>query len=418
MMYRSSTIGQLFSMQSAIKRHSAAPLLKEREAYLQHLLQRGNTWAGVRFAAIYLLHVLRVLRLAKLRLVSDAEIKATALLWAGERFEHRKHRPSSKSIMAFATAARGFLRFLGKFMPSQPLSCCYDSLISEFLLYQQAGGYATTTIACTTGPIRGFLFWVAGRKQRLLSVRPDDIAIYLREGLRRGWRICTIVSYSRALRTFFRFAEKRGWCKPGISETIRSPVISRQDWEVIGPPWKEVRRMIAGVVDTNAYGSRAKAILLLCSVYGLRSAEVVRLRLEDFDWQAETFAVKRAKQGSWQRFPLRPEVGEAIIQYIRIGRAQSESRNLFLTMVPPFGPMKSLTSTVQKQMRSADVVSQHYGPHSLRHSCGTELLRQGTSLQQIAAFLGHRDIRSVSVYAKFDVRSLRRVADFSLSGVL
>lgn len=192
----------------------------------------------------------------------------------------------------------------------------------------------------------------------------------------------------------------------------------RSGWEVIGPPWKEVRRMIDNMPDTSAYDRRAKAILILCSVYGLRSAEVIKLRLEDFDWQAETFGVKRAKKGAWQRFPIQFEVGEAILRYLQTGRPNSEFRNVFLTTVPPFRPLKTLAAIVQKQMQSAGILAQHYGPHSLRHSCATELLRQGTSLQQIAAFLGHRDIRSVSVYAKLDVRSLKEVANFSLVDVL
>ena len=69
-------------------------------------------------------------------------------------------------------------------------------------------------------------------------------------------------------------------------------------------------------------------------------------------------------------------------------------------------------------MKRLGIKSQSLGPHSLRHACATELLRRGTSLKDIADFLGHRDIASVSIYAKFDARMLRKVAAFSLAGVL
>jgi integrase/recombinase XerD len=36
-------------------------------------------------------------------------------------------------------------------------------------------------------------------------------------------------------------------------------------------------------------------------------------------------------------------------------------------------------------------------------------------LQQIADFLGHRNVRSVDTYARLDMRSLRKVAAFSFS---
>jgi site-specific recombinase XerD len=58
------------------------------------------------------------------------------------------------------------------------------------------------------------------------------------------------------------------------------------------------------------------------------------------------------------------------------------------------------------------------GMHSLRHACATELLRQGSSLQAIADLLGHRSMRSVSIYAHCDSLALRKVADFSLRDVL
>jgi integrase len=49
--------------------------------------------------------------------------------------------------------------------------------------------------------------------------------------------------------------------------------------------------------------------------------------------------------------------------------------------------------------------------------CATELLRKGSSLGEIADFLGHSNLESVSIYAKHDIRSLRKIADFRLVGV-
>lgn len=69
------------------------------------------------------------------------------------------------------------------------------------------------------------------------------------------------------------------------------------------------------------------------------------------------------------------------------------------------------------RMKRLGISSEHYGAHSLRHACATQLLSKGSSLKEIADFLGHRDMNSVSIYAKYDVRSLRQVATFSLAGV-
>jgi hypothetical protein len=42
-------------------RHESAPLLKEREQYLTHLLQQGSSLADVRTTAAYLVHIVRVI---------------------------------------------------------------------------------------------------------------------------------------------------------------------------------------------------------------------------------------------------------------------------------------------------------------------------------------------------------------------
>jgi site-specific recombinase XerD len=54
------------------------------------------------------------------------------------------------------------------------------------------------------------------------------------------------------------------------------------------------------------------------------------------------------------------------------------------------------------------------GPHALRHACAERLLQRGLSFKEISDFLGHRGLQSVRIYAKCDIKLLRRVADFPL----
>jgi site-specific recombinase XerD len=78
----------------------------------------------------------------------------------------------------------------------------------------------------------------------------------------------------------------------------------------------------------------------------------------------------------------------------------------------------SLRNIVASRMRQLGVKSALHSTHALRHSCATELLRKGVSMDDIARFLGHRDNKSVTIYAKCSRASVRKVGDFSLDGIL
>ena len=90
-----------------------------------------------------------------------------------------------------------------------------------------------------------------------------------------------------------------------------------------------MRRLIASASGSSPSDLRAKAVLLLFAIYGLRSSEVAQLRLSDFDWESETFTVHRAKRGGIQQFPIQYEVGEAIIRYLQHGRNRGRRQIMF-----------------------------------------------------------------------------------------
>jgi site-specific recombinase XerD len=90
-----------------------------------------------------------------------------------------------------------------------------------------------------------------------------------------------------------------------------------------------------------------------------------------------------------------------------------------VTLGQPYRPLGApgLWQIVSRRFRQLGVKSERRGPHALRHACATHLLKKGTSLKDIADFLGHRDAKSIGIYAKYDTRSLRKVAAFRLSGL-
>jgi site-specific recombinase XerD len=50
------------------------------------------------------------------------------------------------------------------------------------------------------------------------------------------------------------------------------------------------------------------------------------------------------------------------------------------------------------------------GAHRLRHTCATELLRAGGTLEEVGQVLRHRDVATTAIYAKVDRAALEALA--------
>ena len=169
----------------------------------------------------------------------------------------------------------------------------------------------------------------------------NDVDKFFEVKRAQGWSLSTLASHGQALRAFFLHAGGRGWCAPGLALGIRNPALPKYDGVSRGPTWADVRRILRyDRKNTTIPALRAHAILLLCSIYALRSSEVSGLRLIDIDWREEMFCVRRAKRGGYQRYPLQYEVGEAILRYLK-ARPRYACRNVFVTLQQPYRPVSA-----------------------------------------------------------------------------
>jgi hypothetical protein len=102
----------ILEQSGARRRHRVAPLLKEREQYLWHLLQRGTSQHRVRTIAAYLIHIMRFMELTTLRKVDLRDQEGWRVL-GKYRGPHRRAggRPAA---FCFTNVAKNWFRFHGQ----------------------------------------------------------------------------------------------------------------------------------------------------------------------------------------------------------------------------------------------------------------------------------------------------------------
>jgi len=414
---------QLFTRQHAIQRHFTSPLLEERLRYLRHCSSLGGTRSFLRSLAQSMLVIIDILDLATMvGEIDTAKIETAADQWISRQPRHFNRKRDRAGRDLLISRATQWLHFIGRLRLPVTTPPSYAHLNQEFAGYLRLErGLSEHTIETRCFYVNDFLDWFCkdGRLLSEVTITQIDEAI-VRKGREHAYSRLSVQVYTSALRTFFRYAETRGWCSPGLAALIASPRVYQDETLPAGPTWEEVQRLIATTEGDRPKDIRDRAILMLLAVYGLRSGELRALKLEDIDWEKNLVYVTRPKLRQKQPYPLSPTVGEAILRYLREVRPRSSYREIFLTVDSPIHPLKrsSLWTMVSKRLRPLGLPLKHQGPHALRHACATHLLAQGLSLKEIGDHLGHRRPRTTHLYAKVDMTGLREVADFNIGDLL
>jgi integrase len=177
-------------------------------------------------------------------------------------------------------------------------------------------------------------------------------------------------------------------------------------------PAGTVQRFLDQCERNTPDGKRNYAVLLLLARLGLRACEIVSMSLDDFDWESGRLTI-RCKGGRWTQLPLPSDVGEAIAIYLRSGRPRSGCRHVFLRHRAPihgFTQSTTVSTIVRRALIRAGIDSVRKGAHLFRHTLATDLLREGSSLDEIGELLRHRSPNTTVVYAKVDLVTLRTLA--------
>ena len=212
-----------------------------------------------------------------------------------------------------------------------------------------------------------------------------------------------------ALRSFLRYLYLQG----RVTVDFRGALPAIAGWRLVGLPRaltaSQVRRLLRACDRRRHVGRRDYAVVLLLARLGLRAGEVSALELEDVDWRCGEILV-HGKGRHKERLPLPRDVGAAVASYLRLSRPSALTRRLFLRVRAPRGPLNSaaVTALVRRDCTRASLPV--VGAHRLRHTAATEMLRAGSSLDEIAQVLRHRSHDTTAIYAKVDRRALRALA--------
>jgi site-specific recombinase XerD len=410
---------KLYKNPKTIARHKNTPFAEELQQFLNERARQGYSMGYLKTSAKALLAAVRRLSAQLKAAPTLKQIRSVLNKWCppDTTLERRRYRQKAFRLLAqVSTPWAPFLKQLNQ--PPQPNP--FTGLLEDYARWRdQERGHSSLSIQIGTRDLRAFLLWYKRRGRPFSAIRIQDVDAYLTS--HNAWCRTTVATHASVLRSFLRYAAGRGWCAASVAPAITGPRIYSHEDIPIGPSWEEVGQLAKHLDTKRPADIRNRAMILLFAVYGLRSSEVTRLRLEDIDWENNRFSIRTSKQHRPVQYPLVPSVGNAIIRYLQMIRPKNTPRReVFLSLFPPYGPIShgGTFDIVSRCMDALGIRPPQRGPHSLRHACATHLLSKHFSLKEIGDLLGHRRVKTTQVYAKVDMPHLHEVAAFDLGGVL
>ena len=112
-------------------------------------------------------------------------------------------------------------------------------------------------------------------------------------------------------------------------------------------------------------------MLLLAARLGLRSSDIVNLKLKNIDWEKSEISLIQQKTKKALTLPLLNDVGEAIINYVKNGRPNVQDSHIFIRENKPYTHVSSssLYTIVDQYLKRANIKVPANCPVSPRYGC-------------------------------------------------
>ena len=177
----------------------------------------------------------------------------------------------------------------------------------------------------------------------------------------------------------------------------------------------EISCIINSINRDHEAGKRKYAIVLLCSLLGIRAVDISLLKIKDIHWNDNCVIFVQSKTYREVKLYIPYELKHAILDYLKI-RTDTSSPYLFTHL-----PKNGLKGKLSK-MRITAIVHEAFlesginlknrksYSHVLRHSLAHQLINNGKTNTTIANILGHATSESTKAYSKISVETLRFLA--------
>ena len=254
-------------------------------------------------------------------------------------------------------------------------------------------GFSPKTQQNYLGNVRRF---VAHYQRSPETLGREEVRAYLHHLIsERGLSRSTLHSVYSALKFFYETTLGQPW----EAFELPRPKASRTLPVVLSP--QEIQAILAAPRNL-----KHRALLMVIYSGGLRIAEATHLRVDDIDSPRMTIRVRQGK-GAKDRYTL---LGQRTLMVLREYWRYYKPVDWLFPGRPEDQPLSERSGQgIFKRALTRAGVSKAATMHTLRHSFATHLLETGVDLTYIQRLMGHKSLKTTSIYLHVSQRDLSQI---------
>lgn len=240
------------------------------------------------------------------------------------------------------------------------------------------------------------------------SVDADVIRDWMESMMDSGLTAATVNGRLSAVRSFYRFALKKGLVENDPAHTITGPKKEKPLPKFIRE--KDMDRLLQPEMWGDTYKDIcARTIILLFYETGMRVGELVMLddEMVDLDNRQLKVTGKRNKQ---RIIPFGAELEQALRDFVRQRDEQVErtEKGFFVNEKGQRVTYEQVRRMVKNHLGRV-TTQQKRTPHVLRHTFATTMLNHEAGLESVKQLLGHESLATTEIYTHTTFEQLKKV---------
>jgi integrase/recombinase XerC len=272
-------------------------------------------------------------------------------------------------------------------------------------------GFSPRTIVAYQHDLNKFIeFLDSSSHTDITAISKEDVRQFLSRRAKTNGAVTRARKLS-SIKSFYKYLGREGIIAANPVSDIEAPKLPEKEPSYLTEI--EYHNLIAAVKDkaTPYYLSRDLAIVILLLGTGIRLSELVGLTLGRVNLQNSSSSVKVNGKGNKERsIPLTSEVVRALEKYLA-HRPDVQSNNLFISRLGNALRARSVYHLVKKYLNAAGITKEKVAVHSLRHTFGASLLKNGANLVVIQELLGHKKLETTRRYLHINDVDLRNAVE-------